>query len=158
MWVRGCDDVCGGRSWWVVEGVVKGCWSSDLGEWDVCGHLGGHPSGKGRDLDMDVVQERVGVPAAKFANGGDVESIEMESHGSPGSQGVTADIGAGVAFLEQSNLGSSGSDHLVDVGGGDVPEGREHGVVKRTDGGCPGAPMGQNVVDTPRQGFDGAGG
>ena len=107
---------------------------------------------------MDVVQERVGVPATKFADGGHIESIEMECHGSTGSEGVTAHIGAGVAFLEQANLGSSSPDHRVNVCGCDVSQGREHGVVKSTDGGGPGASVGQNVVDTTSQGFDGAGG
>ena len=62
---------------------------------------------------MDVHFKCIAFPAAQFADGEVWFSVEVESHGTPGSEGVAADIGVFVAAVANEAMVASG---LLDGG------------------------------------------
>ena len=85
--VGGCMGVMMGLIWNGV-GVIKGL--CELGvamggahvvEWDVGRHAGSNSGGEGPNLLMDVIQERVGGPAAMLFDDDAVDTVEFHGHG-----------------------------------------------------------------------------
>ena len=82
----GCTGVMG--LVWDGVGVVKGL--CELGvamggahvvEWDVGRHAGSNSGGESPNLLMDVIQERVGGPAAMLFDDDAVDTVEFHGHG-----------------------------------------------------------------------------
>ena len=102
---------------------------------------------------MDVhLEGLVGLPAAHFLDGEDAAASQMHGHGAACAEGVAADIGGGVALVEEAGGVGSPADSFVDVSGRDVlgvgVEGREDGV----DGCVEVGGVLEDAVDSAREG------
>ena len=64
---------------------------------------------------MDVHSEGVRFPASHFHDGFCVSAGQMEGHGAPSSEGVTADIGRFTTTVEQTSGMGGKSDGVVNV-------------------------------------------
>jgi hypothetical protein len=104
---------------------------------------------------MDVHEEGGGLPAAKLLDGIGVDAIEVHRHGSTGSEGVAADVAGGVSKIIEAYGLPSILQGLVDVLGSDAAPCGAEGVEVVVDAVVQGPSMGQHVVDTTGQGFDG---
>ena len=104
---------------------------------------------------MDVLQEGGGFPAAKFLDGLGICTVQVEGHGSTGSEGVAADVRGFIAPSVEANVTSGLFQQTVDVVGCDGPVTGVEGMFDTVDGCVPGATIGQNVVHSSSQGFDG---
>ena len=103
---------------------------------------------------MDVGLEGVGLPAAHFLDGEDGAPSEMHGHGSAGMEGVAADIGEGVALLEEAGGLCAMAHRIVDVAGRDVLGLGRDGGIDGMDGGVEVVVVREDVVDAAGKGFD----
>ena len=138
----------------LLVGVILDRRARHVAERDGAGHLDGDPSGKGTDLFMDVHEVGLRFPASHLLDGEVADAVEVHGHGTPGAEGVAADIVLGVAKVVETNISSGGLEDGVDSGRGDEAWEEELGVAHSVDGGCDGLAALQDVVDAAGQGFD----
>ena len=136
--------------WWRIAHSRGG----DVAEGDGSGHLFGYTCSEGANLLMNVHEKGIRLPAPELLDGKCVDVVEMHGHGSPGSQGMTADVLFGVSELVEANVASCLFEGCVDVVCGDFSPGLEEGVSVCVDGLVDGASVGEDMVHTSSQRLD----
>lgn len=104
---------------WVCELGVTVC-RAHIVEWDVGRHAGSNPSGESPNLLVDVIQERVGGPAAMLLDDDAVHAVEFHGHGTASTQGMAADICSGEAESAKAKSDDGVFEVSVDVRGFDL--------------------------------------